>query len=164
MNQNRTNTEEATVECKIRVNEEVVAVVGERHTPADIKRAAIEQGVSIEMDFVLSIEEEPGKTRIVEGEEVIVVVEDTCFIAAPKPVTTFEIVVNTRPHAVADRKVTFEQVVELAFPNYQPNPNVVFSMTYRHAASEPYAGDLGLGGGVEVKNGTVFNVTKTDKS
>ena len=164
MSQNQPNTGEATRECKIRVNEQVVTVVGERHAPANIKRRAIEQGVSIEEDFELSIEDEPGKTRIVDEEEEIVVEVDTCFIAAPKPVTPVEIVVNARPHAVTDRKVTFEQVVDLAFPNHQPNPNVVFSMTYRRAVSEPHAGELGAGGVVKVKNGTVFNVTRTDKS
>ena len=164
MSQNQTNTEGTAVECEIRVNEQVVTLVSGPHKAADIKRKAIEQNVSIEMDFVLSVEEEPGKPRIVEDEEVIAVVEDTCFIAAPKSVTTFEIVVNARPHTVTDRQVTFEQVVELAFPNRQPNPNVMFSMTYRHAASEPHAGELGAGGVVEVKNGSVFNVTKTDKS
>lgn len=83
MSQNQPNTEEATRECKIRVNEQVVTVVGEQHTPADIKRKAIEQNVSIEMDFVLSIEEEPRKTRIIDDEEVIVVEAGTCFIAVP---------------------------------------------------------------------------------
>ena len=86
------------------------------------------------------------------------------FFTAPQPTATFEIIVNTRPHTVTGRKVTFEQVVELAFPNYQPNPNIVFSMTYRHAASKPHAGELGGGGVVEVDNGAVFNVTRTDKS
>lgn len=83
MDQGRTDTKEAAVECKIRVNEQVVAVVGERHSPAGVKQAAIEQDVLIKMDFVLSIVEGPGKTRIVEDEEVIVLVEDTCFIAVP---------------------------------------------------------------------------------
>lgn len=160
MSQNRPDTEETAVGCKIHVNQQVVTVVGERHAPADIKRKAIEQNVSIEMDCVLSIEEEPGKTRIIEEEEVIAVVEGTCFIAASK----FEIIVNARPHTVIGRRITFEQVVELAFPDYQPNPNVVFSMTYRHAASNPHAGELGPRGVVEVEDGTVFNVTRTDKS
>lgn len=67
--------------CKIRVNEQVVTVTGERHTGASIKQAAIEQDVSIKTDFVLSIEEEPRKTRIVNDEEEIRVVDDICFIA-----------------------------------------------------------------------------------
>ena len=164
MDQGKTNPEEVAVECKVRVNEQVVTVVGEQHKGADIKRAAIEQGVSIETDFALSIEDEQGKIRIVEDEKLIVVEADTCFTAIPKPTTTFEIVVNGRPHMVKDQKVTFKQVVELAFPDHQPNPNVVFSMTYRHAVSKPHAGELGAGGVVEVENGTIFNVTRTDKS
>ena len=81
MTQNRTNTEETAVECKIRVNEQAVTIVSGPHKAADIKQKAIEQNVSIEMDFVLSIEEEPRKTRIVEDEEVIAVEDGTCFSA-----------------------------------------------------------------------------------
>lgn len=77
---------------------------------------------------------------------------------------TFEIIVNSRPRTVNARTVTFEQIVQLAFPG-QHEPNVVFSMTYRHAASTPHAGELGAGGSVDVKKkGTVFNVTRTVQS
>lgn len=86
------------------------------------------------------------------------------FFTGPKPVTTYEITVNARLRVVNDEIVTFEQVVELAFPGPH-GPNMVFSMTYRHAASKPHAGELGPGGIVEVKKkGTIFNVTPTDKS
>ena len=86
------------------------------------------------------------------------------FITGPKPVMTFEIIVNARPKILNDEHVNFEQVVELAFPGPH-GPNIVFSMTYRHAASKPHSGELGPGGKVEVKHkGTIFNVTRTDKS
>jgi hypothetical protein len=86
------------------------------------------------------------------------------FITGPKPPVTFEIKVNSRDEVVNDKRVTFEQVVQLAFPGPH-GPNIVFSMTYRHAVSEPHAGELGPNGAVEVKKkGTIFNVTKTDKS
>ena len=76
----------------------------------------------------------------------------------------FEIIVNGRPELVPDWRVTFEQVVQLAFPG-QHGPSIEFSMTYRHAASKPHSGELGAGGSVEVKRkGTIFNVTRTDKS
>jgi Multiubiquitin len=76
----------------------------------------------------------------------------------------FEIIVNARRELVPDRRVTFEQVVQLAFPGTH-GANIVFSVTYRHAASKPHAGELGPGGSVEVKRkGTIFNVTRTDKS
>lgn len=86
------------------------------------------------------------------------------FITAPKPPKTFEIIVNSRPREVEAQHVTFEQVVQLAFPGPHET-NVVFSMTYRHTASTPHAGELGAGGSVEVKKkGTVFNVTRTVQS
>jgi hypothetical protein len=74
-----------------------------------------------------------------------------------------EIIVNARKRTVPGRSITFEQVVQLAFPGSH-DPNVAFSMTYRHAASEPHAGELGPSGKVEIKDGTVFNVTKTIRS
>lgn len=83
MDQEEANVEQGVVECRVRVNGEVVTLVGEQHAPASIKRAAIEQGVKIEEDFVLSIEDEPRKTRIVDVEEVLLVEEDACFIAVP---------------------------------------------------------------------------------
>lgn len=81
MDREQPNTEQASGECSVHVNDQVVTLTGEQHRPADIKRAAIEQSVAIEQDFVLSIEYEPQKTRIVAEEEVIVVETGTCFIA-----------------------------------------------------------------------------------
>lgn len=78
---NHGRTEEQSGTCEIRVNEQAVTVVGERHTGTGIKQVAIEQGVVIAEDFVLSIEHEPRRTRIVADEEVIVVETGTCFTA-----------------------------------------------------------------------------------
>jgi Multiubiquitin len=75
-----------------------------------------------------------------------------------------EIIVNSRPRKVSGHEVTYEEVLELAFPGPHNDPNVVFSMTYRHAAAHPSAGELGPGGKVKVREGTVFNVTRTVKS
>lgn len=76
-----------------------------------------------------------------------------------------EIIVNSRPREILGHVVTFEQVVQLAFPGGTSNQNTVYSMTYRHATSHPHAGELGAGGKVEVKTkGTIFNVTRTVRS
>lgn len=104
-----------------------------------------------------------GEDRLIEHGELIDLSEPGIerFITAR---LTFEIIVNSRPRTVNARTVTFEQIVQLAFPG-QHQPNVVFSMTYRHAASTPHAGELGAGGSVDVKKkGTVFNVTRTVQS
>ena len=104
--------------------------------------------------------------RLVKREELIDLTPPGIehFITGPKPVMDFEIIVNARPRIVHEEDVTFEQVVELAFPGPH-GPTIMFSMTYRHAESKPHAGELGASGVVEVKKkGTIFNVTKTDKS
>lgn len=75
-----------------------------------------------------------------------------------------EIIVNSRPREIPGKIAGFEQVVQLAFPGGAADQNTVYSMTYRHAAGHPHAGELGPGGKVEVKNGTVFNVTRTVRS
>ena len=81
----------------------------------------------------------------------------------PHPHET-EIIVNSRPRKVSGDTITFEQVVQLAFPGAEAEQNVIFSMTYRNAASTPHSGELAPGGSVEIKNGTIFNVTKTIQS
>lgn len=85
------------------------------------------------------------------------------FYNAPRPPVEIEIIVNTRPRLVRGPTVTFEQIVELAFPGPH-EANVTFSMTYRKAASKPHAGELGAHGSVTIKQGTVFNVTRTVQS
>lgn len=117
-------------------------------------------------DEAIFLEVRGGKDRLIDPQELIELAKPGIerFITAPKEGVTFDIIVNSRPKQVPDRKVTFEQIVQLAFPG-EHGPNVVFSMTYRHAASKPHAGELGKGGAVEVKRKeTVFNVTRTVQS
>lgn len=107
-----------------------------------------------------------GSDQLIEPDDVIDLTAAGIerFIIAPKPPQTYEIIVNARPRIVNDKRVTFEQVVQLAFPG-TPAPNIVFSMTYRHAASVPHSGELAAGGSVVVKKqGTIFNVTSCVQS
>jgi hypothetical protein len=117
-------------------------------------------------DEAVFLEVRGGEDRLIEPADLIDLTAPGVerFITAPRPPKTFEIIVNSRPREVDQKQATFEQVVQLAFPGpYETN--VVFSMTYRHAASTPHAGELGAGGSVEVKKkGTVFNVTRTVQS
>jgi hypothetical protein len=119
----------------------------------------------VDEDHAVFLELHSGEHRLIERQELIDLTAPVVerFITAPRPGRTFEIIVNARPHTVTGREVTFEQIVQLAFPGPH-GPYIVFSMTFRHAVSRPHAGELGPGGVVEVKNGTIFNVTRTDKS
>jgi hypothetical protein len=71
------------------------------------------------------------------------------------------IIVNGRPKKWAAETITFEQVVSLAFPEASPNPNTVYTVTYKKGGDQ---GSLVAGGSIAVKPGTIFNVTATDKS
>ncbi len=130
-----------------------------------INGAALYSLAEIGHDEAVFLEVRGGEDRLIEPGELIDLTMPGIerFITAPKPAPTFEIIVNSRPRVVTGRQVTFEQIVQLAFPGSHDS-NVVFSMTYRHAASKPHAGELGAGGFVEVKKGTIFNVTKTIQS
>ena len=74
-----------------------------------------------------------------------------------------EIIVNSRAKVVPSSHVTYEQIVALAFPGPH-DATVVFSMTFECAVSIPTEGSLGVGGCVQVKKGTIFNVTRTVQS
>lgn len=108
------------------------------------------------------------------GEDHLIAPDDTVdltepgvehFITGPKPQEAYVITLNSREYVLEAPVATYEQVVSLEFQYPPANPNTTYTMTYRHAASKPHAGELAAGGSVTVKKkGTVFNVTPTDKS
>ena len=118
-------------------------------------------------DIGIFLEIRGGEDRFIEPADLVDLTEAGIerFITAPKPEPGFLILVNAVEETVSSKQVTYEQVVKLAFPDAGNQPNVVYSMTYRNAASKPHAGELGAGGSVEVKKqGTIFNVTPTVQS
>jgi hypothetical protein len=78
---------------------------------------------------------------------------------------TFDIIVNGRPRAWAEKEITFEQVVALAFDSPPQTGDTVFSVTYRKGGNEHRPeGIMVEGDSVKVKDGTIFNVTATNRS
>lgn len=75
---------------------------------------------------------------------------------------TITIVVNGRPTTVHTRRVSFEQAVELAFNPVPVGPGVSFTVTYRRAAGAKHEGTLVAGESVEIKEGTIFDVVRSD--
>ncbi len=76
-----------------------------------------------------------------------------------------KIIVNGTQYTVPDDTLTFDQVVEIAFPGHPNDPAAPYLVTYEKAQSKPHEGDLAAGGKVEVKhNGTTFDVTPTNRS
>lgn len=80
----------------------------------------------------------------------------------PEKSKTITIIVNGRPREINDRKLSYIEVVQLAFPGEKPSETLVFTVTYstpRGREDSMVEGDV-----VRVKKGTIFNVRKTDKS
>ena len=84
--------------------------------------------------------------------------------AADQGQKDYTIIVNTRQKVVHKQELGFEEVVMLAFENPPTGPNVIISVSYTGAAGPKPDGTLAKDGHVKIKDGTVFNVTATDKS
>jgi hypothetical protein len=77
----------------------------------------------------------------------------------------FTIIVNGQRKTVATERLSFDEIVNLAYDNHPPTgPNIKFTMTYRNGPPKNPAGDLIENATVEIKDGMIFNVTPTDKS
>tara|TARA_R110002110_G_scaffold326405_1_gene538249 strand:+ start:260 stop:529 length:270 start_codon:yes stop_codon:yes gene_type:complete len=77
-------------------------------------------------------------------------------------VRTIKVIVNAREVEIPNRKHSFLEIVQLAFPGGQPSETCVFTVTFSHPRGRD--GSLDLGDHINPKRGTIFNVGKTDKS
>lgn len=75
----------------------------------------------------------------------------------------FTIIVNGREKTFSGKDISLRQVVELAFGTYEENENIVYTATYSKGADKK-EGTMTKGTTVKVKDGMIFNVTRTDKS
>jgi hypothetical protein len=78
--------------------------------------------------------------------------------------TVYNIIVNTRPKEVLTPKLTFWEVVKLAFPDASPSQTKIYTVTYKRGPSSNPEGSMVDGETVHLKDGMLFNVTPTDKS
>ena len=76
----------------------------------------------------------------------------------------FSIIVNGREKTVEDEEITFDRVVALAFDEPPTGEFICFTVTYRNAGGRKPQGTLIEGETVKLREGTIINVTVTDKS
>jgi hypothetical protein len=81
---------------------------------------------------------------------------------APGHNKTYSIIINGRPRAITEHKLTYQQVVKLAFPDDQPDQTTLYTVAYANPHGKD--GTLVDGQDVTVKNGMSFNVSKTNRS
>jgi multiubiquitin len=76
----------------------------------------------------------------------------------------FPIIVNAEQVTVVGHRLTFDEVVRLAFGADAENPDKSFTVTYRKSAEAKHDGTLVAGQIVTIKEGTIFNVSSTTRS
>jgi hypothetical protein len=76
----------------------------------------------------------------------------------------FTIIVDTEAKEVAKNRLTFDDVVKLAFETPPAGPNILITVDYGMGPPENPQGSLRKGQSVHIKNGMVFDVSATDRS
>jgi hypothetical protein len=74
------------------------------------------------------------------------------------------IIVNAQKKEVVETKLSFDEVVKLAYPIPPDGQNIMFTITYRKGPKQNPKGSLLEGQTVRIKNGMIFDVTPTDRS
>lgn len=76
----------------------------------------------------------------------------------------FGIIVNAQKKEVVETKLSFDEVVKLAYPIPPDGQNIMFTITYRKGPKQNPKGSLVESQTVRIKNGMIFDVTPTDRS
>ena len=74
------------------------------------------------------------------------------------------IIVNGEPKKWDKKKISFKEVIILAFGSYDENPNIVYTVAYEDGPKENPEDSMTKGTEVFVKNKMIFHATATDKS
>lgn len=76
---------------------------------------------------------------------------------------TFTIIVNGQQKKFEGENISFEQAVQIAALG-PDGPTIVFTVTYKRGQGQKPEGTMVAGDIIKVKEGMIFNVTRTDKS
>lgn len=90
--------------------------------------------------------------------------EDEHFHSGPAQPRKYTIIVNGQKKTVTTKKVSFDEIVKLAFPTPPEGANILYTVSYEDGPRINPQGSLKEGQTVFVKNWMIFNVTATDKS
>lgn len=74
------------------------------------------------------------------------------------------IIINGREFEVEKDKISFEKIIELGLGEYKPSENTAYTVSYSKGENTKPKGQLVVGDKVMVKEGMIFNVSRTNKS
>lgn len=72
------------------------------------------------------------------------------------------IFINTREFTVTQKILTYQELIDLAYPGDVPSTDKIYEITY--SSEHGPDGKVGVGGEVKLKEGMVFNVGLTNRS
>lgn len=78
-----------------------------------------------------------------------------------KPV---EIIVNGQVKIYEGKVIGYKDVIILAFGKFEDNPLIIYTIDYMKGENSNKEGSMEPGDIVKIKNGMIFDVTRTDKS
>ena len=84
-------------------------------------------------------------------------------VAQPESKTT-KIIVNGREKEWPSKEISFNDLVTLAFGAPPAPDNWIYNITYTKGPHDQHKGVVSPGETVKIKDGEVFNVTRTNKS
>ena len=101
---------------------------------------------------------------IPRGTDLAYLKQDEHFYSEERRPENFSIVVNGRVKEVSEPKLSFWEVVQLAHPDAVPSPTTIYTVVYKRGPRRNPEGSMVEGQVVLLKEGMIFNVTRTDKS
>ena len=83
-----------------------------------------------------------------------------------KPEDPITIIVNgvNKVLPAGSKQLSYDEVVKLAYPNYNDAPNIVYTVVFSNGPIENKKGTLVKGDVAVVRKGMIFNVGKSNKS
>lgn len=99
--------------------------------------------------------------ELVPRDETVIKLKKDEHFYSQKAVT---ITVNGEPHETTETRLSFEEVVKIAYPVPPPGTCIEFTVTYRDGPRANPKGTLTAGHSVRIKNKMKFDVTATDRS
>ncbi|AGS20611.1 multiubiquitin domain-containing protein [Rhizobium etli] len=129
---------------------------------AIISTAEIRRYASIPEDHDLFLDNDADKPIEADGEGNLARKGAERIVSKPKE--KVKIFVNTREKLVDPGRISFSELVKLAFSDLPVGPNTSFTVSYLKGPDDKPEGSLVEGESVKVRKGMRFNVSATDKS
>ena len=93
----------------------------------------------------------------------IAITQTSSFVSCQREDINF-VIVNAKEKAWNAEKISYDDIVKLAYGNLPNNPNTIYTIVYKNGVPSKPEGSVAKGVEIYVKNKMIFNVTPSNKS